>query len=388
MSETTAIQWPPRDPDAIADLVHDDRREILAAHEYVGRDDGRFSRGIHVEPASIASARAAGVGLVRSLDASGGGSSVDRRFAFVSSWTRATPEIAERARETAAAEPERADGRPLDPHWGVRLRYRPPAAAAAAGASGILVHLHGLDGHDWERRAHRPAIQAGWGVLECVYPLANWQRLVVDVDDATSVEDGGRILAHVIDHRFSEIAYAIEACLEDLARAGDEAAARGPLGLLAFSAGGNAASAVAARLRAHHPDRFQGAIIAAAGADLMAISLDSGLADTGLDVRRSGREIDRRTLQPDERDAMVAAYRRHARMDAAIVGPAAGARAGRGDRLLMGRFDRIIPPAAGRELAAALPAAWATWLPFGHYGVYLSAPLVARRAVAAVVGEA
>ena len=245
-------------------------------------------------PADAAAASEAGRLADRGPWSSGGGA---MRLVSVSSWTLESPASLAAFPETAggrrrAGEPA-PPGMVLDPHWGVRMRYLPPPAAAGP-ARGVLVHLHGLGGHRLERHLQPPLRRAGFGVLECVYPLAGWSRLSADAADPGQVAAAGATMAAIIDERFAELAVGVEAAIETLAAEGDAAAAAGPLVLAGFSAGGNVAPAVAARLG----DRVRAMAIVMAGADLMEITVASTLGDTGFDGVRRGRPVDRRRLSP------------------------------------------------------------------------------------------
>jgi hypothetical protein len=387
------IDWPARTPLDPASLAGPGDGELINRHPWVDRTQNPWVATVREEPVRVLWSRAAGVGVVRSIegtgpDRSGTGTTAPPeetgerpegadpesmlRLVFVSSWTRETAdslaafvEPAGRADwAAAAADFDHGDhGDPVDRHWGVRMRYRP--ADAGVEPRGVLVHLHGLGGHDLERSVQGPLRKQGWGILECIYPLANWSRLSADVADPASVDALGADLATIIDNRFAELAFAAEAGLEALAAAGDPAAAAGPVLIASFSAGGNAAPAVTARLG----DRVRGLAIVVAGADLMRISVTSGLGDTGFDARRHGRTVDRRRLTDDELAALSAAYLERVRLDGAKVAP----------RLrelpvlmMLGRFDAVVPVATGRALRAGLggPETW--WVLGGHVGGYVS----------------
>ncbi len=298
-----------------------------------------------------------------------------QRLVSVSSWTlesfeslAAFPESEACRRRAAAPVPP---GVVLDPHWGVRMRYLPPPADAGP-ARGVLVHLHGLGGHRLERHLQPVLRRAGWGVLECVYPLAGWSRLAADASDPDQVRAAGATMAAIIDDRFAELAIAAEAAIETLAAEGDAAAAAGPLLVAGFSAGGNAAPAVAARLG----DRVRAMSIVMAGADLMEITIASVLGDTGFDGVRGGRPVDRRRLTAAERRRFSEAYLERVRLDGFAVGPHLAAVP---TLLVPARFDRVVPAATGRRLAERLGRPEVRWIPAGHVGGYLSLPWMGPR---------
>ncbi|MFK7961924.1 MAG: hypothetical protein AB8G96_15530 [Phycisphaerales bacterium] len=381
------IAWPERDPAAVASLVHDMPIDVINRHEFVDRPDRRFTVGERMQRGRLAATRLAGVGVIRQWvpEPEAGPATPDaapdaadpQHLIFVSSWTAVAgtggPVASESAASSAPAAlaPSAAPDAPLaeDPHWGVRMQYRP--APPDVPARGIVVHLHGLDGHGLERRVTRRLHAAGWGVLECTYPLVNWQRLEVDVADPQSVSDAGRRMASIIDERFGELAFAAEAAVADLQMVGDPAASAGPIFVTAFSAGANAASAVVARLG----PRVEAAAIMLGGADLMRISADSSLTDTGFDMRRGDRQVARGSLTEAERAAISEAYLQHAAMDGWTIAPHLDVPC----LLVLGRFDAIVPRGAGALLRERLgrPETW--WIFGGHYGGYVSMPWVGPR---------
>lgn len=382
------IDWPARSPLDPSSLLGPGDGEVINRHPWVDRTQNPWIATVREEPLRVLWSRAAGVGVVRAIQGTGPGrsgtgatpppaetgerpedASPDSilRLVFVSSWTHEAPDWLdsfvdpEGRVDWASATPPGFDA--VDHHWGVRMRYRP--ADPRVEPRGVLVHLHGLGGHELERGVHGPLRKHGWGILECVYPLANWSRMSADVADPAAVDALGADLATLIDNRFAELAFAAEAALEALEAEGDPAAAVGPVLVASFSAGGNAAPAVTARLG----DRVRGLAIVVAGADLMRISVTSGLGDTGFDARRHGETVDRRRLTDPELAALSAAYLERVRLDGAKVAP----------RLrelpvlmLLGRFDAVVPVSTGRALRSGLggPKTW--WVLGGHVGGYVS----------------
>lgn len=407
------IDWPARRRLELAAVPGPDDGPVLNRHPWVARGGVPWVATLREERLRIlwSRATAAGTAIVRSVAAAGSEASPagdaeagdaeaseagrlpDRgpwasrdeaatgspqRLVSVSSWTLESSESlaafpeAEACRRRAAEPPP--PGVVLDPHWGVRMRYLPPPGDAGE-ARGVLVHLHGLGGHRLERHLQPGLRRAGWGVLECVYPLAGWSRLAADASDPEQVRAAGATMAAIIDHRFAELAIAAEAAIETLAAGGDAAAAAGPLLVAGFSAGGNAAPAVAARLG----DRVRALAIVMGGADLMAITIASTLGDTGFDGVRGGRPVDRRRLTADERRRFSEAYLERVRLDGFAVGPHL---AGVPTLLVPARFDRVVPAATGRRLGERLggPGGPAVrWLPTGHVGGYLSLPWTGPR---------
>ncbi|MHC4809875.1 MAG: hypothetical protein ACYTEV_05850 [Planctomycetota bacterium] len=402
------IHWPARRRLEVAAVPGPADGPVLNRHPWVARSAVPWVATLREERLRIrwSRATAAGTAVVRSVAAAGseaaragdaesseagrlpdrgpwaGGSEASpsspqspQRLVSVSSWTLESPESLaafpepEPCRRRAAAPVP--PGVVLDPHWGVRMRYLPPPADAGP-ARGVLVHLHGLGGHRLERHVQPVLRRAGWGVLECVYPLAGWSRLAADASDPEQVRAAGATMAAIIDDRFAELAIAAEAAIETLAAEGDEAAAAGPLLVAGFSAGGNAAPAVAARLAG----RVRAMSIVMAGADLMEITIASTLGDTGFDGVRDGRSVDRRRLTAAERRRFSEAYLERVRLDGFAVGPHL---AGVPVLLVPARFDRVVPAAASRRLGERLGGSEVRWLPTGHVGGYLSLPWTGPR---------
>lgn len=345
------------------ELLHEMPRRVRRRGPVTRRgDDGCFVVGTRDEVEQVRWCRPAGRGLLRHLgdDDEGG-----MRLEFLSSWTLSCPE-AHAADEGDRDEP----GLPVDREEGVRVRLRMPPPGGPP--RGVVVHLRGLGGHDVEDATVEPLRRRGRAIVEIVYPLVNWRRVVADVDDPASIDAAGAALADILDHRFSEIALAAEAALAPWPGTPIPREAAEDAIVLAWSAGGNAAAAVAA----HLGRACTGLGVVAAGADLMHISVRCGLPDTGFDVVRSGTPTDRTRLDEGCVDELSAAYRRHARMDGLVAGP--HVRAPR--RLVIeGRGEAVIPAPAGDRLHEALgrPARWRCL--GGHRGAYA---LVAGRAEA------
>lgn len=393
-----SIDWPARDRAVVQSLVHDAPIDVINRHAFVDRPKRRFTLGERTERGRLARTRPAGVGVIRHWvpepDRTDGGADRgdadhEHHMIFVSSWTYMGP--AAKAGGAGGGAGDGSGGSPAggpgdawpeDRHWGVRMRYRP--VPPGLEVRGIVVHLHGLDGHGLERRVTEPLRQAGWGVLECPYPLVNWRRLDVDVTDPQDVAEAGKRMASIIDERFGELAYAAEAAVLDLAADGEPAAVAGPILLSAFSAGGNAASAVAARLSGQFPGRLQAAAIVMGGADLIRISADSSLADTGMDMRRGDDLVARSSLNPAERASLTEAYLPHTQLDGWAIAPSVDVPV----LLVLGRFDAIVPRGAGAALRERLgqPETW--WISAGHYGGYLSMPWMGRRIARWMLGQA
>ncbi len=380
------IDWPDRGPLAPEELARPEDGVVLNRHPWVDREPSPWLATLREEPIRVRWTRPAGRGVVRAIESAGPDRSATGgdpppaetgeippdaadpasvvRLVFVSEWTRET----EASLETFPDPAGRAVGwgppeRPLDRHWGVRMRYRP--ASPGTEARGVLVHLHGLGGHGLERSVQAPLREAGWGVLECVYPLANWSRITVETTSEASIDAAAQGLAGIIDQRFGELAMGAEAALAALADEGDPAAAAGPVVVAAFSAGGNAAPAVIARLG----ERVRAAAIVVAGADLMRITVASGLGDTGLDAERNGRRIDRRSIRDTVRQELSERYLDRVQLDGWVLGPRLEPVP---TLLVLGRFDAVVPTATGRLLRARLgePETW--WVLGGHVGTYVS----------------
>ena len=213
--------------------------------------------------------------------------------------------------------------------------------------NGIVVHLQGLAGVQYEQPVVDAVRREGYVCIATEFPWASWKPVTIELGTEKDVFDAASALAEMSDQTLAEAAYAVEAAIEHLWRTRPELKDK-PVVLMGFSAGSLALPAVAARLG----DRVRGAVLVGSGANIVHIIQTSELTDGGVRLMAfgkrcegamagliSGEYIRRSTLDPFH---TAASMRRIPTL------------------MLLGASDDIVPTALGEELYHRLgePETW------------------------------
>lgn len=198
---------------------------------------------------------------------------------------------------------------------------------------GLIVHLTSYGGYQYEKPILEELRRRGWSVLWVDSSTVRPEITRIDVDP-TNVAPAARQIAALIDDRLAEIAYAVEAGLDFIARERPHIPLS-PTIVTAYSAGALAAPTVVALM----PQRFDAAVLVGGGANLLDIAQRSTLTDGGL-------KLEWQTGQPS------AAERRHllrAYLQASHLDPYWTAEFLRDKPVLVlhATFDRIVPASNG-----------------------------------------
>lgn len=156
--------------------------------------------------------------------------------------------------------------------------------AASSGPTGIVVHLEGLAGVEFEQPVIDALRKRGYLELRTPFPWSRWKPLTLELKTDDDVWHAASALGSMADDCLGEAAYAIEAAVLHLQRLHPELADK-PLVLVGFSAGSLALPAVAARLG----DRVNAAVLVGSGANIVHITQTSDLTNGGLNVLAFGK---------------------------------------------------------------------------------------------------
>jgi hypothetical protein len=160
-------------------------------------------------------------------------------------------------------------------------------------ARGLVVHLTSYGGYHFERPILEELRGRGWAVLWIDSSTVRPETIRIPVD-RNDIHLAAGVIAGHIDDRVAEIAYAVEAGLEFVARERPHLPLS-PTVITAYSAGALAAPAVVALM----PHRFEAAVLVGGGANLLDIAQRSALTNGGLQLEWDGGQpsaADRRRL--------------------------------------------------------------------------------------------
>jgi fermentation-respiration switch protein FrsA (DUF1100 family) len=333
-----ASLWPARATHRLEDIIRLAPRMFSIRVRYEELVDGRLVTSAKALPADAAEySRIYGRGIIRTYRPAG--SETDPANRTISTGMRFYSGVEVDPGEPLAAPSNvgiaPGSGRMASRPWVVNLRgtWMRLDEPLDGPARGLIVHLTSYGGYQYERPILQELRARGWAVLWVDSSTVRPETHRVDVDPADVVPAAQQIAAQ-IDDRVAEIAYAVEAGLEYIARERSHIPLS-PLVVTAYSAGALAAPTVVALM----PDRVDGAVLVGGGANLLEIAQRSTLTDGGLKlVWKHG------VPSSGDRQRLFDAYLKNVRLD-----PYWTALALRDKPVLVlhAIFDRIVPAANG-----------------------------------------
>lgn len=244
---------------------------------------------------------------------------------------------------------------------GTWMRLDEPLDGAARG---LVIHLTSYGGFAYEKPVLDELRSRGWAVLWVDSSTVRPETVRIPVDP-NDLDAAARVLAGHIDDRIAEIAYAVEAGLEFIARE-RPFIPLSPLAVTAYSAGALAAPAVVALM----PHRTDAAVLVGGGANILEIAQRSSLTDGGLRL-----EWPEHPPTPSTRQRLFNAYLKAARLDPYWTSEFLR---GKPVLILHAMFDRIVPAANGDLLYYRLGRPARMNFMLGHALLFYRLPSQAR----------
>lgn len=254
---------------------------------------------------------------------------------------------------------------------GTHMRVFEPSATAGAEPRGVMIHLSSLAGFEYEKPVIQELCNAGWLILQVDPSTARRQESPVNADAATDLQEPAKRLAHIIDNRIAEVAYAAEAGLDFLQDTRPDLDGL-PVVIAGYSAGALVAPSVATLLH----DRIDAVVLVGAGANLLNISRRSSLTNGGISVKWTG--ADNHSDDPSKPPVIEAAWRRledaylsNSHLDPYVTAPYI---VDKPVLMLHGIFDDIIPADTGELLYERLGKPERVNFTLGHRGLFWRLP--------------
>lgn len=167
---------------------------------------------------------------------------------------------------------------------GIVFRITEPLGGVAV--RGIVFHLHGLGGIEYEQSVADALLRAGFMVLQAEFPWQRWRQRRIELGTEAELEAVAGELAAMSDDCQAEMAYAAEAAVDYLWET--RPALRGtPVVVTGFSAGSLTGCTIAARLGG----RVAAVVLAGSGSNVAHIVQTSDLTNGGVNIARGGQRV-------------------------------------------------------------------------------------------------
>lgn len=339
---TVLPNWPARDAEWAQAIAPTVRSQATVVRRTVVREEERLVPFVMSSPRNVLSRTVTDHGVLFEVDAGEPSTKLDVVRQPVGAMVFASRRVGDT--DVGGVVPSTKGGSEIS---GIYLQLLAPLNDQPGEPAGIVVHLQGLAGVQYEQPVVDAVRREGYLCVATEFPWASWKPVTIELGTEKDVFDAASALAEMSDQTLAEAAYAVEAAVEHLWRTRPELKDK-PVVLMGFSAGSLALPAVAARLG----DRVRGAVLVGSGANIVHIIQTSELTDGGVRLMAfgkrcegamagliSGEYIRRCTLDPFH---TAASMRRIPTL------------------MLLGASDDIVPTALGEELYHRLgePEKW------------------------------
>lgn len=339
---TVLPNWPARDAEWAQAIAPTVRSQATVVRRTVVREEERLVPFVMSSPRSVLARTVTDHGVLFEVDAGEPSSRLDLVRQPMGAMVFASRRTGDS--DVGGVVPSAKGGTEIS---GIYLHLLAPLNDQPTEPAGIVVHLQGLAGVQYEQPVVDAVRRDGYVCVATEFPWASWKPVTIELGTEKDVFDAASALAEMSDQTLAEAAYAVEAAVEHLWRTRPELKDK-PVVLMGFSAGSLALPAVAARLG----DRVRGAVLVGSGANIVHIIQTSELTDGGVRLMAfgkrcegamagliSGEYIRRCTLDPFH---TAASMRRIPTL------------------MLLGASDDIVPTTLGEELYHRLgePEKW------------------------------
>ncbi|MBL0869001.1 MAG: dienelactone hydrolase family protein [Phycisphaerales bacterium] len=339
---TVLPNWPARDAEWAQAIAPTVRSQATVVRRTVVREEERLVPFVMSSPRTVLSRTVTDQGVLFEVDAGEPSSKLDIVRQPVGAMVFASRRTGDA--DVGGVVPSPKGGPEIA---GIYLQLLAALNDQPSETKGIVVHLQGLAGVQYEQPVVDAVRRDGYVCIATEFPWANWKPVTIELGTEKDVFDAANALAEMSDQTLAEAAYAVEAAVEHLWRTRPELKDK-PVVLMGFSAGSLALPTVAARLG----ERVRGAVLVGSGANIAHIIQTSQLTDGGVRLMAfgkrcegamagliSGEYIRRSTLDPFH---TAASMRRVPTL------------------MLLGASDDIVPTTLGEELYHRLgePEKW------------------------------